>query len=328
VKFGIILSHLARFDVPVAEWIPLASHCEELGYGSVWVHDHLATPVGVPGVDALRSAGSGPEDRRRDPGSSSAPPPSYEALTLVSALAAGTQRVQIGTCVLVLPLRHPAVTAKMLATADLVANGRIVLGVGTGQVREEFAALGLPGSHFEHRGEVTDEYLRAIKEMWLSTGPSNFTGTYVSFADVGTFPKPLQRPHPRIVVGGDGLRAMRRASRHGNGYLCTSLSPAQLEQRVAQLRDICRRDWRDPDEVEVHLLARVQVADRPIDGDRQPLTGSAEQIWADLGAYGRSGLDHLVLWPGLAGHPDTFDSATHAIDTLATEILPAFAVRS
>jgi probable F420-dependent oxidoreductase len=328
VKFGIILSQLARFDIPVREWIPFASHCEELGYDSVWVHDQLAIPAAVPGADPLGPAGAGPGDRGRDPGSSSAPRPSYEALTLVSALAAGTQRVQIGTCVLVLPLRHPAVTAKMLATADLIANGRIVLGVGSGQVRAEFDALGLPSSHFEHRGDVTDEYLRAIKEMWLSTGPSSFTGRYVSFADVGTFPKPLQRPHPRIVVAGNGPRAMRRASRHGGGYLCPSLSPAQLGQRVAELRGVCRRDRRDPHEVEVHMLARVQLADRPIDADRQPLTGSAEQIWADLRRYGHAGLDHLVLWPGLAGHPDTFDAATHALDTLATEILPAFAVRS
>jgi probable F420-dependent oxidoreductase len=307
VKFGINLSQLARFDVPVREWIPFARHCEELGYDSLWVHDQLAVPPAAAGADAL---------------------PGYEALTLVSALAAGTQRVQIGTCVLVLPLRHPAVTAKMLATADQVAGGRIVLGVGSGRVRAEFDALGLPGGHFEHRGEVTDEYLRAIKEMWLSTGPSSFTGSYVSFADVGTFPKPRQRPQPRIVVAGDGPRVMRRASRHGGGYLCAALDPAQLEQRVAQLRAACRRDRRDPEEVEVHLLARVQVAGRPVDGDRPPLTGSVEQIWSDLRSFGRAGLDHLVLSPGLAGHEDTFDAATRAMETLAAEILPAFTARS
>ena len=305
MRFGIILSQLARYDIPVREWMPLARHCEELGYGSVWVHDQLATPVAGAGADAI---------------------PDYEALTLVSALAAGTERVQIGTCVLVLPLRHPAVTAKMLATADLIAGGRVVLGIGSGQVEAEFAALGLPGSHFEHRGEVTDEYLRAVKEMWLSTGPSTFTGRYVSFADVGTFPKPLQRPHPRIVVAGNGQRVMRRASRHGGGYLCASLSPAELEQRVAQLHAICRQDRRDPHEVEVHLLARVSVADQPLDAGRPPLTGSVEQVWEDLRAYARAGLDHLVLWPGLAGQPDTFDAAARAMDVLATEILPAFGV--
>ena len=305
MKLGVILSQLARYDVPVREWIPRARRWEELGYDSVWVHDQLATPVTAAEPGAV---------------------PNYEALTLVSALAAGTERVQIGTCVLVLPLRHPAITAKMLATADLVAGGRIVLGIGSGQVRAEFAALGLPARHFEERGEVTDEYLRAIKEMWLSTGPSTFTGRYVSFADVGTFPKPRQRPHPRIVVAGNGQRVMRRASRHGDGYLCAGLSPAELEQRVAQLRAICRRDRRDPDEVEVHLLARVSVAERPADAGRPPLAGSVEQIWEDLRAYARAGLGHLVLWPTLAGQPDTSDAAAHALDVLATEILPAFGV--
>jgi probable F420-dependent oxidoreductase len=303
VKFGVILSQLARYDIPVREWIPLARHWEELGYDAVWVHDQLATPVTDDG--AL---------------------PNYEALTLVSALAAGTERVQIGTCVLVLPLRHPAVTAKMLATADLVAGGRIVLGVGSGRTQAEFAALGLPASHFADRGEVTDEYLRAIKEMWLSTGPSTFTGRYVSFADVGTFPKPRQRPHPRIVVAGNGQRVMRRASRHGGGYLCSSLSPAELEQRVTQLRAICRRDRRDPDEVDVHLLARVSVASRPLDAGRPPLAGSVEQIWDDLRAYARAGLDHLVLWPTLADQADTSEATARALDVLAAEILPAFGV--
>jgi probable F420-dependent oxidoreductase len=303
VKFGVILSQLARYDIPVREWIPLARHWEELGYDAVWVHDQLATPVTDDG--AL---------------------PNYEALTLVSALAAGTERVQIGTCVLVLPLRHPAVTAKMLATADLVAGGRIVLGVGSGRTQAEFAALGLPASHFADRGEVTDEYLRAIKEMWLSTGPSTFTGRYVSFADVGTFPKPRQRPHPRIVVAGNGQRVMRRASRHGGGYLCSSLSPAELEQRVTQLRAICRRDRRDPDEVDVHLLARVSVASRPLDAGRPPLAGSVEQIWDDLRAYARAGLDHLVLWPTLADQADTSEATARALEVLAAEILPAFGV--
>jgi probable F420-dependent oxidoreductase len=303
VKFGVILSQLARYDIPVREWIPLARHWEELGYDAVWVHDQLATPVTDDG--AL---------------------PNYEALTLVSALAAGTERVQIGTCVLVLPLRHPAVTAKMLATADLVAGGRIVLGVGSGRTQAEFAALGLPASHFADRGEVTDEYLRAIKEMWLSTGPSTFTGRYVSFADVGTFPKPRQRPHPRIVVAGNGQRVMRRASRHGGGYLCSSLSPAELEQRVTQLRAICRRDRRDPDEVDVHLLARVSVASRPLDAGRPPLAGSVEQIWDDLRAYARAGLDHLVLWPTLADQAETSQATARALDVLAAEILPAFGV--
>jgi probable F420-dependent oxidoreductase len=306
VKFGLILSQLARLDVPAPEWIPFACHCEELGYQSVWVNDRLAVPA----------PGAGDEG------------PAYEALTMVSALAAGTQRVHIGTCVLVLPLRHPAVTAKMLATADLIANGRIVLGLGSGRVRAEFDALGLPSSHFEQRAGVTDEYLLAIKEMWLSTGPSNFTGRHVSFADVGTFPKPRQQPHPRIVVAGDGARVLRRASRHGGGYLCASLSPAELAERVGQLRGICRRDRRDPDEVEVHMLAQVSVAGRPAGADRLPLTGSAEQIWDDLRAYGRAGLDHLVLWPRLAGPPETFESATAALDLLAAEILPAFSVRS
>jgi probable F420-dependent oxidoreductase len=302
VKFGIVLSPLARFGVPVREWVALARRYEDLGYDSVWVHDHLARPADEPD-----------------------PLPSYEALTVVSALAAGTTRAQIGTCVLVLPLRHPAVTAKMLATADLVSDGRVVLGVGSGQVGAEFAALGLPDRHFQQRGEVTDEYLRAVKEMWLSTGPSSFTGDYVSFDDVGAFPKPRQRPHPKIVVAGNGARVLRRASRHGNGYLCASLEPEVFGQRVTQLRGACRRDRRDPGELEVHLLARVSVAERPLDAGRAPLTGSVEQIWSDLRGYARSGLDHLVLWPGLAGEPESADAATRALDILAAEILPAFA---
>ena len=312
MKFGVSLANVAGADAPVDWCLDVARRADGLGYDSVWAHDHVAIPVGTAFDD--------PYNPRTDGGGKAC----YDPLMIVSAVAAATRRVQVGTCAFALPFRHPAITAKMLATADLLANGRVVLGVGTGSLRQEFEALGLPGESFENRDAMTDEYLRAIKEMWLSTGPSSFIGEHVSFRDVGTFPKPKQRPHPPIMVAGDDVSAMIRASRHGTGWLSTFVTPEQLTDQVARLREICRKDRRDSSEIEVHMLAPVSLSDQPLDGGRAQLAGSVEQIWDDLRTYGRAGLCHLILCPDVYGEADRHAATLRTIERFATEILPAF----
>jgi alkanesulfonate monooxygenase SsuD/methylene tetrahydromethanopterin reductase-like flavin-dependent oxidoreductase (luciferase family) len=239
----------------------------------------------------------------------------FDPLVLINSLAVVTERVQLGVLV-GMPYRHPAIVAKMLAAADLLSHGRVILGVATGREVDEFAALGLPAAHFPRRADVTDEYLRAVKEMWLNTGPSSFAGEFVSFADVGAFPKPLQTPHPRVVVAGDDDAATVRASRLGNGYVALGLSPDELAAGVEELRAACRRDRRDPDEIEVLLRAPVSLLQAPAGPARAALSGTVEQISEDLRQYARAGLDHLVIAP-------TAD-AREIIDVFAGEILPAF----
>ncbi|MCW2540111.1 MAG: luciferase-like protein [Frankiales bacterium] len=316
MRFGVSLAEVMGSDVPVDWSLDIARQVDSLGYDSLWVADHLAVPTGgdADGADYRQHDGV---DRARSR------PADYEALTMVSALAAITSHVQVGTAVLTLPFRHPAITAKMLAAADLISGGRVVLGVGTGWLRSEFEALGLPDPYYDQRDTVTDEFLLAVKEMWLSTGPSNFTGQHLSFSDVGTFPKPTQRPHPPIVVGGHGREAMIRASRHGTGYLTTAVEPAELAELVGQLRAICERDRRDFGELEVHMLARVSLTESA-GPSRPPLTGDVGEIAADLMAYGKAGLEHLIIVPAADAPPDRLESTIATIEAIAADILPAF----
>lgn len=206
----------------------------------------------------------------------------------INALAAVTRRARLGIGVLVMPLRHPAVTAKMLAAADLLSGGRVVLGGGTGWLRDEFEVLGLPTEYFERRSAVTDEYIAAAKELWTNTGPSQYRGRFVEFSGAGAFPKPAQKPHPPIVIGGRGRPALRRASLLGNGFHGLLSTSDQLAREVSELPRICALDRRDPDELEVSLAAPLVLTERLVEGERGWLRGSVEQVGHDLRAYGQA----------------------------------------
>ncbi|MCH2170120.1 LLM class flavin-dependent oxidoreductase [Myxococcota bacterium] len=316
MKFGISVGNGGSFGSPdgVHACLDLARRADELGFDSVWVNDHLVLPETI---------------RTRYPYGDAFAIPSgvdfHEPLVLVNALAAVTQRVEVGTGVLVIPHRHPAITAKMLAFADRLSGGRVVLGVGVGWLRDEFEALGLPDEHFDRRGEVTDEYLCAIKEMWTNTGPSSYRGDFVEFSNVGTFPKPARKPHPPIVIGGKSQRALRRASLLGNGFQALFSSPDDLAQQVTALQEICRQDRRDPSELEIQLAQPMQIYPRALPTEnRPPLCGSLDQIALDLQAYARAGLQHLVSTPSTEGDGPPFERAMAGLETLAREMLPAF----
>ena len=317
MKFGVSVGNFGAFgtDPGIDGCLEVARRADELRFDSVWVHDHVIIPEQIEARYPYNESGDFAVAWESEV---------YEPLVLMNALAAITTRVRIGVSVLIVPYRHPAVTAKMLAVADLLSNGRIILGAGVGWMRDEFEALGLPQGHFEHRGSVTSEYLQAIKEMWTNTGPSNFVGRFVEFHDVGTFPKPLQKPHPPIMVGGKGEPAMRRASRLGNGFQAISATPDELAREVEELHAICRRDRRDPEELEISLLSRIQLTAEPhSDGERPTLAGSPEQVMDDLRLYGKAGLHHLIATPILADEADPLARTLGGMELMASEILPA-----
>jgi probable F420-dependent oxidoreductase len=314
MRFGLAIGNVTPAGEAVDACLAAAKQAESAGFHSVWVQDHVAMTEGMDATAArppwLGGLALSPDAE------------CFEPLVLVSALAMITDRVQIGTAVLGAPYRHPAIVAKMLAAADLLSGGRVVLGAGTGWSRDAFDALGLQPEHYDRRAEVTGEYVRAIKEMWLNTGPSNFAGEFVSFADAGAFPKPAQRPHPPIVFAGPSRGAMILASRLGNGYMAAALSPEALEARVAALNAICRADRRDPSEVETYLVAEVAIESRS-ERSRLPLHGDLEQIAEDVRAYEGAGLDHLIVTPR-RDTPDHRDVESRLIELAGRVLIPAF----
>lgn len=311
MRIGISLRNIGGFGdgSGVDACIELARRADALGFDSVWLADHVVAP-------AVRSPGATATFPR------SWDQPVFDPLVLLSAVAQVTQRVRIGTAVLVLPYRQPLMTAKMLATADRLAEGRLIFGVGAGWLEDEFRALGLSPVQFARRGDVTDDYLRAVKEAWLNTGPARYAGEHVRFTDVGTFPHPVQTPQIPIWAGGPGPRALRRAVRLGNGYIAIGADPSSLADEVAALRSAALRDRRDPDELTVAMVSRLTVCERPAAGPPAPLHGTPGQIVEALGRYGEAGLRHLIADVRLEGD-SVLPATLAALETVAREVLPA-----
>ena len=155
---------------------------------------------------------------------------------MLAFLAGQTSRIGLGTSVMIVPHRNPLVAAKSIATLDVLSGGRVILGVGVGWLREEFEVLDLPP--FDERGAVTDEYLRAFIELWTSDNPS-FHGKYVQFDDISFLPKPVQKPHPPIWIGGESRPAIRRAAQLGNGWHPLGVNSLSPLSTVEQLQGRC-----------------------------------------------------------------------------------------
>ena len=224
-----------------------------------------------------------------------------------------------------MPMPNPLVAAKALATLDVLSKGRLVVGVGAGWMREEFEALDLPP--FEERGAVTDEYIRAFKELWSSDNPT-FEGKYCRFSDITFLPKPVQQPHPPIWVGGESRPAIRRAAQQGDAWYPIGSNPQfpmpeseQLAVGMRRLAAQAERAGRDPSEVEVIFRTHGYRLERDgISGDRATFSGSVEQIAADIRQYEELGVSGLVVDLGRISR-DVEDVLGH-LEDLATRVMP------
>jgi probable F420-dependent oxidoreductase len=294
VEFGFSLpgrGPLASPDVVLG----MAERAEALGYASLFVTDHVVLPVSTAGsVYPYSATGQFPGGSRQD---------YLEPLVMLSHLARATRRIRLGTSVLVVPYRNPLLTAKMLATIDVLSGGRVVLGAGVGWLREEFEALGAPP--FAERGRVTDEYLALMRAAW-TTDPVTFEGRHYRVRDVHLLPKPVQPGGIPIWVGGHTDGAIRRAARLGDGWHPIALRPPGLLEpddyavRVKQLRAFAEAAGRDPGALTLTL--RVPMAVRPRRakapaGDRPLFQGTAAEVIADIHRYQALGVTHLVFDP-------------------------------
>ncbi len=205
MKFGFYLANTGPNATP-DNLIAVAQKGEELGFDCAVVGDHIIIPKTIESPYPYTVNGEFPGGEGGD---------YLEQLTLLTFLAGATTKLRLVPSVMILPNRHPVIVAKTLATLDYLSKGRLTLGIGVGWMREEFEALDLPP--FEERGAVSDEYLKAIIELWTSDEPE-FHGKYVDFSGFTFLPKPVQKPHPPIWVGGQSRAAIRRAARLGDGW--------------------------------------------------------------------------------------------------------------
>ncbi len=315
MKFGFALSGRGPLAEPDA-LSAIARRGDELGFEWLLTGDHIVVPNSIDSTYPYTEGGE-------FPGSTSGV--AMEQLTVLSFLAGQTQRIKLVTSVMIVPHRNPMVAAKALATLDVLSKGRLIVGIGAGWMREEFEALGLPP--FEERGAVTDEYIRAFKELWTSDDPT-FDGKYLSFSDITFLPKPVQQPHPPIWVGGESRAAIRRAGQQGDAWYPIGSNPQfpmeepeQLAVGMRRLAAQAERAGRDPAEVAVVFRTHDYRLEREgISGDRRYFSGSVEQIAGDIHTYEELGVSGLVIDLGRISR-DVDDVLGH-LEDLATRVMP------
>jgi probable F420-dependent oxidoreductase len=255
---------------------------EAIGYDYCTLSDHVVIPRELEAKYPYSDTGEFPGRAGGD---------RHEQLTAVTFVAAKTTKLRLVTSVMVVPHRPAVLTAKILATIDVLSGGRLVLGVGAGWCREEFEAIGT--DPFAERGAVTDEYLLACRELWTNENP-RFDGKYVKFSDIFFQPRPVQKRVP-IWVGGESGPALRRTAKLGDGWYPIGTNPAfrldtleRFKGGIERLHRHCRDAARDSKEIAVAYRVTQRgtaIPEKADNGDRRLFSGSNDAIIADLRAF-------------------------------------------
>jgi probable F420-dependent oxidoreductase len=263
----------------------LAAEAEALGFGSLWAGDHIAFPA-----------------------------PILDPLQILACFASRTQRVRLGTCVYLLPLRHPTVVAKMVSSLDFISGGRMIFGVGVGgEFPGEFEASGVP---VHERGARTNEALTVLRRLWQG-GETLHAGRFFSFGPVQLKPPPVQPGGPPIWIGGRSDAALRRTARHGDGYVGYLLSPDGFRERFTRIQALAAQTPQRARPISAALMTFAVVDPdrnaaleragailgamyrRPMQGaaTRYCVAGTADDCRAAVQRYAAAGVEHLILTP-------------------------------
>lgn len=239
MKVGIIPINVGVSDPE--QMVAFAQKAESVGLESVWTFEHAVVPLDYTSRYPYSRSGKmavTPETHFVDP------------LIALSFVAAHTKTIRLGTGINILPQANPLMAAKQVASLDFVSGGRFIYGVGAGWLEEEFNALGVP---FEKRGARFDDYLVAIKKVW-SGEVVEHQSAHVQWSGWKSYPLPVQKPHPPIVIGGTGDAAMRRVVAHGDGWFAPTAGTQQLAELIGKLHAEAKRVGRDPNTIEISAM--------------------------------------------------------------------------
>ena len=287
MNFGLHLP-ASSAGVSSADLIRFVQRAESLGFYCITVADHVIIPKNLTVAYPYTSDGKYPGTGYH-----------LETLTTMSFLAGASERIRFVTSVMIAPYRNPVITAKMLASLDVLSGGRVIVGLGVGWMKEEFENLSAPP--FAERGKVTDEYIQAFRELWRSDNPS-FHGRYCDFSDIVFVPKPVQKPTIPIWIGGHSRQAILRAARLGDGWHpiggvpTIPLEPEDMARDLETLGAFAEKAGRNPKEIQVALKGSLfdrEKQARP--GKRRRFMGTAEEITADIQEYRSVGVDTMIF---------------------------------
>jgi probable F420-dependent oxidoreductase len=290
VKFGLRLPGAGPYAGPEAI-AAFATKAEALGFDSVWMTDHIALPVDVQTRYPYRSDGKffwPPET------------PYLDTILTLAWAAAATERINVGTSVLIASWHHPVNTAKALATLDVLNGGRTIVGIGTGWMREQFEILGAP---FETRGARTTEYIALLKHLWTED-LIDFQGEHFQFSGFKFYPKPARKPSIPIWCGGKSEGVLRRVAAVGDGWHPLYITPEELEEKLVRLEGYLAEHGRTMDE--------ITLSARPV--DQATLDAETIERYAGLGVK-------LLIADTSFDH-DSMDGVIDEVERLAEQLMP------
>ncbi len=304
MRFGVHLPHLGR-RVDPDSLVRFAQGIERAGYTSGWVSDHVCWPAEIASKYPYSADGSFAPDQKMG---------WLDPIGTQLFVAGVTTTLQLGFTVLILPYRHPVVTAKQLATLDVLSKGRLILGCGVGWMAEEAAILGMP---WDHRGERSNEQLELFNRLFTEPTPS-YAGRYYHVPPVGFEPKPVQKTVP-VWVGGNTEAAYRRAGRYGTGFHAAFEPLPVVSAAWRRVLDLTEAAGRDPAAMTLSLRVYLDTMNT-MEPDKS-LFGSAAQMQDQVAAYARVGVSHLILDPVAKGG---VEGRLDAVLSFADQVMPVF----
>ena len=280
VKLGVALPVAGAWSTP-ENLTRVAQRAEALGYHSLWVFQRLLYPL-VPKGDYPPAPGQPwPKalERVLDP------------IVTLAYVAAATRCIRLGTSVLIMPYYAPIVLAKHLTTLDILSGGRLNVGLGIGWSEDEYDAVGVP---FRQRGRRADEFLRCLRAIWTDD-VVEFRGEFYKVPPAKVEPKPIQKPHPPITLGGYGPVMIHRVVTLADGFSGGNVPLTEVTPLVMRVKTAAAAAGRDPATLHIVCRGTLRLYDAPQGPDRRPLFGTLEEIREDICRYAATGVTELFL---------------------------------
>jgi probable F420-dependent oxidoreductase len=287
MKAGMLLPHLGD-SVTRDNIIYIAKEDEKEGLDSVWVLERLLWPLKPQTPYVATPDGTLPVEYQNvlDP---------LETLTYLAGI---TDKISLGTCIIDMLFHNPVVLARRFATLDILSRGRAIAGLGIGWSKDEYEVSGVP---YKHRGERANEFLQVLKRIWTDE-VVEFKGQFYSIPSSKIGPKPVQKPHPPILLGGFSPKTLLRIVNYADGWLpVAGFGPLeQLEQSINGLREGARKANKDPSKIRIFVLTYPNLLDSSSpapssEQQRSPMTGTTDQIGTDIDKIKSMGVEHIIF---------------------------------
>ena len=264
----------------------IAKEAEEEGLDSLWVFERLLWPIKPKTPYVATPDGSLPVQYQNV----------LDPLETLTYLAGHTNEISLGTCLIDMLFHNPVVLARRFATLDVLSQGRVIAGLGIGWSKDEYEVSGVP---FEHRGQRTNEFLRMLKRIWTDD-VVEFKGQFYSIPASKIGPKPMQKPHPPILLGGFSPKTFLRIVNYADGWLpVAGFGPLEhLEQTINILREDARKANKDPSKIRIFALTYPNVLESSSSSSEQhrlPMTGTVDQIGTDINQIKGMGVEHIIF---------------------------------